>query len=169
MKGGLELVIMFERAAILVCPRLILHVPGMNGPNTAGVTGAESPLPRSPLVFGPFMPGTCNSSRSNESIDTIRSSIQLRYPHRVHNLAIPMVVNSLSSNPSRCNLSIVFINGRTKRIDFASSQYLPQTSDQASNSVSGYSSGDGSLSPRSSIPASRAEGDPREHHLHSSE
>jgi len=36
-----------------------IQVPGMNGPNTAGVTGAESPLLRSPLVFGLFMPGTC--------------------------------------------------------------------------------------------------------------
>ena len=39
----------------------ILQVLGMNGPNTAGVTGAESPLPRSPLVFGPFMPGSCSA------------------------------------------------------------------------------------------------------------
>jgi len=37
----------------------LVQVPGVNGPNTAGVTGAESPLPRSPLVFGPFTPGTC--------------------------------------------------------------------------------------------------------------
>jgi len=36
-----------------------IQVLGRNGPNTAGVTGAENPFPRSPLVFSPFMPGTC--------------------------------------------------------------------------------------------------------------
>ena len=45
----------------------LLHVPGMNGPNTAGVTGAESPLPRSPLVFGPFMPGTCTNTTTTSA------------------------------------------------------------------------------------------------------
>jgi len=50
-----------------------------------------------------------------------------------------------------------FLSGITKRTDLASSQYLPHASDQISHSVSGYHSGDDSLSPRLSIPASRAE------------
>jgi len=49
-------------------PGWTVQVPGMNGPNTAGVMGAEGPLPRSPLVFGPFMPGTCSSQSGSEGL-----------------------------------------------------------------------------------------------------
>jgi len=37
----------------------LVHVPGMNGPNTRGLLGKGLSAPVTTAVFGPFIPGTC--------------------------------------------------------------------------------------------------------------
>jgi len=68
----------------------VVHVPGMNGPNTRGLLGKGLSAPVTPAVFGPFMPGTCNAQYRRSSttctgslIDTLGPGVQAqRLQHR---------------------------------------------------------------------------------------
>ena len=52
----------------------LVHVPGMNGPNTRGLLGKGLSAPITPVVFGPFMPWTCICSH-NYSIMYQKSNV----------------------------------------------------------------------------------------------
>ncbi|KAG0133626.1 hypothetical protein HOY82DRAFT_538025 [Tuber indicum] len=86
-------------------------------------------------------PAQINSSGSNLSIDSTRTSIQVRYPG--NDLATLAGTSRLSPTP-----------------DLGSSEYLPQRGDQVSSSVGHDGGGNDSLLPGSAIPTSRAEDDP---------
>jgi len=53
----------------------VVHVPGMNGPNTWGLLGKGLSAPVTPAVFGPFTPGTCICSH-NYSIMYQKSKVR---------------------------------------------------------------------------------------------
>jgi len=52
----------------------LVHIPGMNGPNTRGLLGKGLSAPVTPAVFGPFLPGTCLCSH-NYSIMYQKSNV----------------------------------------------------------------------------------------------
>jgi len=53
----------------------LVHVPGMNGPNTKGLLGKGLFAPVTTAVFGPFIPGTCICSL-NYSIMYQKSNVR---------------------------------------------------------------------------------------------